>query len=116
MKALSAEEARSVRPHERCDNEITLLHRAHVVANVLNDADESCPIRRPVSVGSIDLYGHRSLPQMAERVTRTSASVGSIRRASGTVSTRTSPAPYMRVARIAQPPTSGAAEYSSSVT
>src|SRR5438270_11017613 len=40
MKALSAEEARSVRPHERCDNEITLLHRAHVVANVLNDANE----------------------------------------------------------------------------
>jgi hypothetical protein len=76
----------------------------------------SCPMRRPVSVGSIDLYGHRSLPQMAERVTQTSAPVGSTRRASGTVSTRTSPAPYMRVARVAQPSTSGAAEYSSSVT
>src|SRR6266508_3844968 len=40
MKALSAEEARSVRPHKRCDNKVTLLHRAHVVADVLNDANE----------------------------------------------------------------------------
>jgi hypothetical protein len=60
----------------------------------------SCPIRRPVSVCSIWLYGQRSLPQTAARVTRTSASVGSIRRASGTFSTRTSPAPYITVARI----------------
>src|SRR6266542_5902926 len=63
----------------------------------------SCPIRRPVSVGSIALYGHRSLPQIAARVTRTSASVDSIRWASGTSSTRTSPAPYIRVARMALP-------------
>src|SRR5256884_7913861 len=61
----------------------------------------SWPIWRPDSVGSIDLYGHRSLPQIAARVTRTSASVGSTRWASGTSSTRTSPAPYMRVARMA---------------
>ena len=61
----------------------------------------SWPIRRPVSVGSIGLYGQRSLPQIAARVTRTSASVGSIRWASGTFSTRTSPAPYMSVARTA---------------
>jgi hypothetical protein len=66
----------------------------------------SCPMRRPSSSGSIDLYGQRSLPQMAARVTRTSALVYSIRWASGTSSTRTSPAPYMRVARIAV--TSGA--------
>src|SRR3954466_12449753 len=37
---------------------------------------------------------------MQARVTRTRASVGSRRRASGTFSTRTSPAPYMTVARI----------------
>jgi hypothetical protein len=37
---------------------------------------------------------------MAARVICTSASVGSIRCASGTSSTRTSPAPYMIVARI----------------
>src|SRR5256885_6592832 len=37
---------------------------------------------------------------MAARVTVTRASVGSTRRASGTFSTRTSPAPYMTVARI----------------
>src|SRR5262249_31964189 len=60
----------------------------------------SCPMRRPAFVGSIDLYGHRSLPQIAARLTRTSASVGSMRWASGTFSTRTSPAPYMSVARI----------------
>src|SRR5207245_2488685 len=51
--------------------------------------------------GSISWYGQRSLPQMQARVTATSASVGSIRRASGTFSMRTSPAPYRTVARIA---------------
>ena len=60
----------------------------------------SCPIRRPASSCGIDLYGHRSLPQIAARVTRTSASVDSISRASGTSSTRTSPAPYITVARM----------------
>src|SRR4051812_36355309 len=63
----------------------------------------SCPMRRPVSLGSIDLYGQRSLPQMAARVTVTRTSVASVKRASGTVSTRTSPAPYMTVARIGLP-------------
>src|SRR5439155_2063192 len=87
----------------------------------------SCPMRRPVSLGSIDLYGHRSLPQIAAQVTTTTASVGSISPVSGTVSTRTSPAPYMTVARIVaylslptmrSPPLEigGAAAYSSSVT
>src|SRR5215211_2447332 len=78
----------------------------------------SCPIRRPVSLCSIDLYGQRSLPQIAARVTVTSASVGSMRRASGTVSTRTSPAPYITAARISYLPSvlSAAAPYSSSVT
>ena len=60
----------------------------------------SCPMRRPDSLGSIDLYGQRSLPQIAARVTRTSASPLSTRPASGTFSTRTSPAAYMTVARI----------------
>src|SRR5207247_5099411 len=46
------------------------------------------------------LYGQRSLPQMAARVTTTRASVGSIRRASGTVSIWTSPAPNITVACI----------------
>src|SRR4051794_12527474 len=76
----------------------------------------SCPIRRPVSLGSIDLYGQRSLPQTQARVTVTTASVGSAISASGTVSTRTSPAAYMTVARIDQPSTGGVAAYSSSVT
>ena len=64
---------------------------------------DSWPIRRPCSVGSMDLYGQRSLPQMQARVTTRSASVGSWRLASGTFSTRTSPAPYMTVARIGEP-------------
>ncbi len=63
----------------------------------------SWPIRWPVSLSGIWLYGQMSPPQMAARVTRTSASVGSTRRASGTFSTRTSPAPYMTVARIPLP-------------
>src|SRR5437588_7801502 len=64
----------------------------------------SWPILRPLPLGSIVLYGHRSLPQMQARVTRRSASVRSIRRASGTLSIRTSPAPYMTVARMLEPP------------
>src|SRR5437762_7078969 len=61
----------------------------------------SWPMRRGGSPGCISLYGQRSLPQMQARLTATSASVGSIRRASGTFSTRTSPGPYRTVARIA---------------
>jgi hypothetical protein len=53
----------------------------------------SCPIRRPASSWPAVLYGHRSLPQMAARLTTTTASVGSMRPASGTLSTRTSAAP-----------------------
>ena len=60
----------------------------------------SCPMRRPVSLCSIVLYGQRSLPQMEAWLTVRTASVGSISRASGTVSTRTSPASYMTVERI----------------
>src|SRR4051794_20180507 len=60
----------------------------------------SWPIDCPASDGSMEAYGHRSLPQMQALVTRTSASVGSAIVASGTSSTRTSPAEYMIVARI----------------
>ena len=58
----------------------------------------SWPIRLPTSLRAIFLYGHKSLPQMQACVTRTSASVGSTSRASGTFSTRTSPAAYITVA------------------
>src|SRR4051794_19294322 len=44
---------------------------------------------------------------MQARVTRTRASVGSVSRASGTFSMRTSPAPYMTVARIVASSRSG---------
>src|SRR5215211_7974108 len=60
----------------------------------------SCPIRRPVSLCSIVLYGQRSLPQIAARLTATRASVGSMGRASGAFSLRTSPALYITVARM----------------
>src|SRR5438132_2165480 len=60
----------------------------------------SWPIRSPVSLGSIDRYGHRSLPQMQARVTRRRASVGSMRPGSATFSIRMSPAPWMTVALI----------------
>src|SRR4051812_8220226 len=58
----------------------------------------------PVSLLGISLYGHRSLPQMQARTTRRIASVGSTIDGSGTFWTRTSPAPYMIVARISHPP------------
>src|SRR3954453_1373774 len=60
----------------------------------------SCPIRAGPSADDIEPYGHRSLPQMQEAVMRTSASVGCLTTESGTSSTRTSPAPYMWVARM----------------
>jgi hypothetical protein len=60
----------------------------------------SWPMLWPVSDDSIDAYGHRSLPQMQARVTRTTASVGSTIFASGTFSVRTSPAAYMTVASM----------------
>src|SRR5437588_2536705 len=66
----------------------------------------SCPTLRPLSLCSIVLYGQRSLPQMQAWVTLTRASVGSTRWASGTFSTRTSPAPYMTVARMCGSPPS----------
>src|SRR3954471_9473666 len=60
----------------------------------------SWPMRFPVSLVGIELYGHRSLPQIHARVTRTRASVASTILASGTVSTRTSCTPYITVARM----------------
>src|SRR5215218_1696672 len=60
----------------------------------------SWPMRAGPSAGDMEPYGHRSLPQMQEAVTRTSASVGCLMTESGTSSTRTSPAPYMVVARM----------------
>src|SRR5215217_4415289 len=60
----------------------------------------SWPIRAGPSAGDLEPYGHRSLPQMQEAVTRTSASVGCLMTESGTSSTRTSPAPYRWVARM----------------
>src|SRR3954447_17248979 len=74
--------------------------RPPVIMSTFAVADELVPHRRPASSCGIDLYGHRSLPQIAARVTRTSASVGSISRASGASSTRTSPAPYITVAHM----------------
>jgi hypothetical protein len=79
----------------------------------------SCPMRRPVSLCSIVLYGQRSLPQMQARLTTMTASVGSMMRASGMFSIRTSPALYMTVARIMIYllfPAGSTAWYSSSLT
>lgn len=100
VQPLLAEDAGSVGPRERCRNDIADLDGTDICANGLDNADELVSMRRPVSLRSIFLYGQRSLPQMAARVTTTRASVGSMMRASGTLSIRTSPAPYITVARI----------------
>src|SRR3954469_21160091 len=60
----------------------------------------SWPMLWPFSVFGMSLYGQRSLPQMHARTTRIIASVAWTIDGSGTLSTRTSPAPYMMVARI----------------
>src|SRR4051812_46050256 len=59
----------------------------------------SWPIGVPWSAAGIEWYGCRSLPQTQVRTTRTTASVGASIVGSGSCSTRTSPAPYMTVAR-----------------
>ena len=101
LQPFAAEDAGAVRPEKRRDDEVAGLDRRDVGADRLDDADEL--VAHPAAGRrscSIDLYGHRSLPQIAAQVIRTSASADSINRASGTFSTRTSPAPYMTVARI----------------
>ena len=101
LQPFVAEDAGAVGVRERRDDDIARLHRADIGAGVLDDADELVA-HRPARVARAPsgLYGHRSLPQMQARVTRTSASVGSTIRGVGNVSTRTSPAPYMTVARM----------------
>ena len=78
LQSLLAEVAGAVGVGERRDDDVARLHGADVGADLLDDADELVAHRagRPSSC-SIWLYGHRSLPQMQARVTRTSASVGS---------------------------------------
>ena len=100
VQPLAAEDARAVGPEERRATRSPAFTVRTSSPTASTTPTNSWPIRRPPSLGSIALYGQRSLPQMAARVTRTSASVGSTRCASGTVSTRTSCAAYMRVARI----------------
>jgi hypothetical protein len=63
----------------------------------------SCRMRRPASLCSMDLYGLRSLPQMAARVTDDEGVRGLDEAGVGTGSTRTSPAPMRSAARRASP-------------
>ena len=86
LQPLPAEDAGAVGADERRDDEVAGLDGADVGADGLDDADElvshAAAGRRSCS---IDLYGQRSLPQMPARVTRTSASVGSIEAGVGDV-------------------------------
>ena len=104
VEPLVAEDAGAVRPRERRDDEIAALTLRTSEPTSSTTPMNSWPIRRPGSRGSSGLYGQRSCRRCTARVTRTSASVGSMTLASGTVSMRTSPAPYMTVARISTPP------------
>ena len=76
MQPFAAENARAVGPGERRDDEVAGFQRLHLVADVLDDADELVP-HAPAGLVGHRLYGQRSLPQIAARVTATSASVGS---------------------------------------
>ncbi len=69
----------------------------------------SWPIGEPPGVAGMLWYGCRSEPQTHALTTRTIASVGCCSAGSGTVSTRTSPAQYMMVARMVSPLASGVA-------
>ena len=101
LQALAAEVAGVVGPDERRDDQSPRLRPVTSRADVLDDADEL--VAHPSAFRrwrGIEPYGHRSLPQMHACVTRTTASVGSCSDGSGTFSTRTSPAPYISVARM----------------
>ena len=100
MQPFAAENTRAVGPDERRDDEVTGFQRPHLVAHILDDADELVPHAAAGLRGLHLSVRPESLPQIAARVTATRASVGSTSWASGTSSTRTSPAPYMTVARI----------------
>jgi hypothetical protein len=104
VKPLVAEDADAVGVRERHDDKIADLHGADLVAHGLDDADGL--VAHPATSLAVFQcpYGQRSLPQMQARVTRTSASVDSIRRAVGTFSIRTSLAPCMTAARTLGPP------------
>ena len=64
MKPFAAEDAGAVRPEERRHDQVAGLHGPDVGADGLDDADELVTHPPAGSLGSIDLYGHRSLPQM----------------------------------------------------
>jgi hypothetical protein len=84
LKAFVAEDPDAVGEGERHDDEIALLQGADVGADGLRIAIASWPIMRPLSPGSMVLYGQRSLQQIQARLTRTTASVGSTIVGSGT--------------------------------
>ena len=102
LQPLLAEHAGAVGPGERGDDEVARLHRADVGADGLDEADEL--VAHPAA-------GRRSAPsgctargrcRRCRRGSRGRAHRSARRcRASGTFSTRTSPAPYMTVAFIA---------------
>jgi hypothetical protein len=100
MQALLAKDTRAVGPDERSEDEVAVLEGPDIGAHRLDDTDELVP---HAAAGFARLHlvvGPQIAAADPARVTITRASVGSTSRASGTVSTRTSPAPYMTVARM----------------
>ena len=100
VKPRTAEHARAVGEGERHDDKITGLDGANVGTNGFDDADRLVSNQTAVLALFHFLIWPQTLPQMQARVTVTTASVGSMMLASGTLSIRTSPAPNMTVARI----------------
>jgi hypothetical protein len=98
VQSFAAEGARAVGVGGRDDDDVAGFHGADVGTNGFDDADAL------VSHAAASLAGLHQVvrPEVAAAgLTGTSASVGSIKRASATFSMRTSRAPYMTVARIA---------------
>jgi catechol 2,3-dioxygenase-like lactoylglutathione lyase family enzyme len=103
LQPLPAENACSVGPQKRRHDEVAAFDRVDFAANVFDHPDEFVA-HTPARFGRFHrLVGPQVAPADRRVADTPSASVALIRWASGTVSTRTSPAPYSSIARMAQP-------------
>jgi hypothetical protein len=93
LQPFAAELACAIGIGEGHDDEVADVQGADVGADRLDDADGLVSHPPPGVVLPGGLVWPESVPQIAARLTRTRASVGSLSRTSGTFSTRMSPAP-----------------------
>jgi hypothetical protein len=100
VEAVPAERAGVIGVGERHDDGVAQLEGGDLAADLFDDADGL--MAHPPAFGGVVqvVVGVRSAPQTQAWVTRMITSVSACSSGSGTSTTRTSPAPYIRVAFI----------------